>query len=142
MDATGINIIEIEMGILSTDKPCLGNYLIFSVGWPSWFFALESLGFEKVSVCSKVGVSTMLELQSTRIANHLVKESSIVEMMSSIHWIFVQGSQDFCTYVHNGYLLDQRSIKEIYVVNDLKGITADALELAHHDVGGILSGRW
>lgn len=130
------------MGILSNDKPKLGNCLVFSEGWPSWYFALEGLGFEKVSVCPKVGVATMLELQSTRIANHLMKESSVAEMLSSIDWIFVQGSQEFCTYVHNGYLLDHENLKAIYAVNNLEDTTADGLEMSHREVGGVLSGKW
>ena len=84
----------------------------------------------------------MLELQSTRIANHLMKESSVAEMLSSIDWIFVQGSQEFCTYVHNGYLLDHKNLKAIYVVNNLEDTTADGLEMSHREVGGVLSGKW
>ena len=55
----------IEMGILTSCKPSTGTAVIFAEGWPSWFFAIEGLGFDDVKVCSKASLSTMQELKST-----------------------------------------------------------------------------
>lgn len=57
--------------------------------------------------------------------------------------LFVQGSQSFCTYVHNGYVSHcKNSLKVIDVVSGMESTTADGLRLSHEEVGGVISGKW
>ena len=65
------------------------------------------------------------------------------ESLENASVLFVQGSQNFCTYIHNGYVVHRESkLKVIDAINDMASATADGLQLTHEEVGGVVSGKW
>ena len=119
--------------------------LVLSQGWPSFTFALEGLGFSKVStVASFPSLTSRDEFKSTSMGKTIMDKKLLdgwLETNSDSGVIFVQGERSFLEVAFRK-LENWKDLKLVFCCSDDKFWSSDGWRESHADAGGVTDGAW